>query len=527
MIRPIFSAAALLCLSLTAVSELQAADFTVTRTDDPAGATCIPGNCSLRAAVQAAASTPGSHRIFLPNATINLNLGALEVGANVQIIGNVGNTTLISMTGAHPLLRVLDGGNVELRAVILQSTNIVMIEVLGSSSLRLQTVSQIQHNRWLAVHSEAVADLTIVDSFVGALVLCMQKFGRCTIEGSRIGSLFLGGTTSQVEGHLQTCQVEGMPYVPMQLSGVIVNGTVPLSIDNCQIRNSLRPLALYQDSAVGTAPTVTVRRTNFRNNHGPIRGSRKGIVNLEEVWINGHVVDPDSGLSSDYTDAPSVLLANEGPDWRIRQSAINLNRGVAFDGRTVLLNPGAKVLLENVLFENNTRPDQLGAGNDGIGVYAGPGQAPQLRIINSTILGSNIMQPGGPGAVFSVRGPSPDVRFDNTAISGFCSFQGGAPGPAGTNNAVTLFDCGLNPSLNFVGLNAALFDLEPLDHYGGRTLSRPPGRFSALIGNGSPSHCTERDQRGAIRPPNGIACDIGSVQRGGDVRMFTDRFQNQ
>ncbi|MCH8478977.1 MAG: hypothetical protein LAT56_13695 [Wenzhouxiangella sp.] len=526
MIRPIFSAAALLCLSLAAASGLQAADFTVTRTDDPAGATCSPGNCSLRAAVQAAQATPGAHRIFLPNATIELSLSTLEVGANVQIIGNVGSTTRIHMTGPHPLLRVLDGGNVELRAVILQSSNIVMIEVLGSSSLRLQTVSQIQHNRWIAVHPEAVADLSIVDSFVGALVLCTQKLGRCSIQGSRIGSLILGGTTSQVEGHLQDCQVEGAPYVPPLLSGVIVNGTVPLAMNNCQIRNSLRPLALYQDGAVGPAPPVTVRRSRFRNNHGPIRGSRQGIVNLEEVWINGHVVDPDSGLSSDYTQAPSVLLADEGPDWRIRQSAINLNRGVATDGRTILLNPGARVLLENVLFENNTRPDALGVGNDGIGVYAGPGQAPQLRVRNSTILGSNLMQPGGPGAVFSARGPTADVRFDNSAISGTCVLQGGAPGPAGQNNAVTPFDCGLNPSVNFVWLTAALLDLEALDHWGGRTPSRPPGRLSALIGNGSPAHCTARDQRGAIRPPNGIACDIGSVQRGGDVRMFTDRFED-
>ncbi len=312
MIRPTFSAAALLCLSLAAASGLQAADFTVTRNDDPASATCSPGNCSLRAAVQAAEATPGAHRVFLPGAIIELSLGTLEVGASVQFIGSEGGTSLISMTGPNPLLRVLDGGSVELRQIILQSTNMVMIEVLGSSSLRLQQVSQIEHNRWLAVHPEALADLTIVDSFVGALVLCQQKFGRCTIEGSRIGSLIIGGGSSQVEGRLQDCRVEGGPYVPLILSGVIVNGTVPLTIDNCQIRNSLRPLALYQNEAVGSAAPVTVRRTSFRNNHGPIRGSRQGIVNLEEVWINGHVVDPDSGLSSDYTEAPSVLLADNG-----------------------------------------------------------------------------------------------------------------------------------------------------------------------------------------------------------------------
>ncbi|MCG6116802.1 MAG: hypothetical protein MEQ07_01205 [Aquimonas sp.] len=515
----------LLSLLLGSMSAVQAADFTVTRLDDPSSALCLPGNCSLRGAVLAAAS-PGAHRILLPPGIVNLQLGALELSSQVQFVGNASNTSSISATGSQPILRVLAGGQVEVRSVILDSTHGTIIELGGTSSLRLERVSQIENQRVLMVDPAAQADLTIVDSFLRALVICGQLGGHCRVEGSTIGSLIVGGPESRAEAQLRRCTIQGTPGVHPLLSGLIVNGLAALSMEDCEVRNSLRPLALYQNGAVGQAPPVSVRRSRFVGNQGPLRGSRRGLVQLEEVWIHNHAVDPNSGFSTDYTQAPSVLLAEEGPDWQILRSAIRTNFGVASDGRTVLLNPGGRVLLDNVYFEHNTRVDGLGTGiSDGIGVYAGPGQAPRLRILHSTILRSNLIQVGGVGPVFGLRGALADVRFDNTAINGVCNFPSPNVEVAGQGNVVAMTSCGLDAAHNFTQVTPALIELEPFGFWGGPTPSRPPTAVSALVGRASPVHCSPRDQRGALRPANGVGCDVGSVQHNVAMPMFADGFE--
>lgn len=503
-----------------------AADFIVTRHDDPSPASCLPGNCTLREAVQAAAAQPGPHRILLPGGYIGLELGVLEIGTEVLIEGNASLISRITASGPQPLLRVVEGGQATLNTVMLYSNASTLIEVTGNASLHLERISAPDSHRNIVVGQVAHANLTVVDSYLRNLIVCYQLAGQCHVERSRIGSLIAGGADSAVDTQLRHATVMGTPFVHPLLSGVIVNGTAPLSIEHSEIRNSLRPLALYQSGAAGSAPRVNVRRTRFLENHGPLRGSRKGVVEMDEVLIWGHNVDPDSGLGSDYVQAPSVLLADEGPYWQVKRSAIYYNFGVAADGRTMLLNPGARVVLDNIYFEHNTRRDGLAHGtSDGIGVYAGPGEPPRLLLLHTTLLRSNIMQPGGTGSVLGVRGPSALVRSDNSIIIGQCTFLSGATGVAGRGNVTSESACGLDPGINITQVPPAHMNLEDRGYWGGFTPSRPPTSFSTAVGVASPDYCTETDQRGALRPGDGIGCDAGSVQHDVEMPMFADGFE--
>jgi len=520
------SACALLSALFALPSLAAAATFTVTRNDDPLAVACVPGDCSLREAVEAAAAQPGPHRILLPNNFLFMDQGPLAFGNEVVLEGHPDGGTSIGLTVPEPTLQVTDGEKLELRNLLLYGNSAVLVEVSGGASLRLDRVTQLESQRFIAMHPDAQVDFSAQDSYLAGMILCNQRSGTCTVERSRIGSLAAGGAESTVDVHLRSCTIMGALTTNLLLSGLIVNGRAALSVEGCVIRDSLRPLALYQAGAVGEAPPVTVRRTRFLDNRGPIRGSRQGVVELEEVLLTRHVVDPDSGLSADYTQAPSVLLADEGPDWRILRSAIHHNTGVAPDGRTILLNPGAQVLLENVYFEHNTRPASLPLNvSDGIGVYAGPGQPPRLRIVHGSILRSNLMQPGGPGPVFGVRGPVADVRFDNSIVIGDCAFQSGAAGPAGQGNVTSETSCGLDMGINITNVPPDQMNLRPAGYWGGFTPSRPPTSFSTAVAVANPDYCTPVDQRGAPRPANGIACDVGSVQHEVEMPMFSSGFE--
>jgi len=97
------SRARLLCLAALlgdvalGVSEVGAASFTVTRTDDTERGTCAPGDCSLREAIEAAnALTMEASTITLPAGTYALSIAQrLSITADITITGAGSATTIV------------------------------------------------------------------------------------------------------------------------------------------------------------------------------------------------------------------------------------------------------------------------------------------------------------------------------------------------------------------------------------------------------------------------------------------------
>src|SRR5438552_2241630 len=89
------------------VTDVQAACFAVTRTDDAERGTCSPGDCSLREAIEAAnALTMEASTITLPAGTYVLSIAQrLSMTADITITGAGSATTIVD--GNH-LVGVFD-----------------------------------------------------------------------------------------------------------------------------------------------------------------------------------------------------------------------------------------------------------------------------------------------------------------------------------------------------------------------------------------------------------------------------------
>ncbi len=519
-------------LAVAALPQAEAASFSVTRGDDPVPDGCAPSDCSLREAVQAANLTPGEHSIQLEGGTYGLFMGPLQPSTTLHLSGSGSGPTSIQAMGGFAAFELQEGAELELSDLRILSPSDKAIGADGSGSLRLTRVRVPGDGGYISVAEVDRFDLDLNDSSVSDFLICGQRTGRCHVIDTSIATLLVGGAAAEVDVRMQRCEVTGSPPAFLLLSGVILSAPSPLYISDCEIRNSLRPLALYQGSSNDPAPPALIERTRFLDNMGPLRGSRQGEVLLSEIEIRNHRVDPDSGLSSDYSDAPSVLLAQPGPKWRIEYAGIYFNYGVAVDGATISMLPGSSLEIQDSLLAQNTRVEGLMPGtSDGIGIYAGPGDPAYLNLLHVSLLRSNQIQAGGVGRIFGVRGSGSQVSLQNTLLMGQCEFSSGAVPP----NALSSIEssgttCGLTAETNSSDVAESLLSFLPgppswLADWGGFSLTRMPRPVSVLVGAADPDYCTERDQRRALRAADGQGCDIGAVQADAYMLLFGDDFE--
>src|SRR6266851_8325054 len=76
----------------------EAASFTVTRTDDPAPSGCLVGDCSVREAIIAANSSPGS-TVTIPAGTYTLTIAGTGVGENNAAVGDLDILAAMTING--------------------------------------------------------------------------------------------------------------------------------------------------------------------------------------------------------------------------------------------------------------------------------------------------------------------------------------------------------------------------------------------------------------------------------------------
>jgi hypothetical protein len=505
-LRPLLGA----LLLATLPSLAGAAVFNVSRADDPAPNGCLPGDCSVREALLAAAATPESDQVLLLAGQYQVNAHLLVQGG-VELSGQGSNLTTLVSTGGLALLRMVAFADLTVEGMRLQAGTgpVLTVETTGSLTLR-------------EVHVPANGGLIGSDAPPG--ITCEHAQGSCRVFDSELhaGLAVIGGSSLVAE---VARSLLGPPDGP-GFAGVALVGSAPLDLRDSVVRNAVIPLRLLQDSPQA-APDVTVRRTRFIGNLGAMDGNRMGWVRLTDVEFRDHVVRQD--LSPNLSDRPAVLHATAGPSWRFDRALVVGSRGGNVYGAAVTVEPGGVAGFINSTFDDNTfHPAVLpGAGHGHtIGVFGNSLAPATVFLSHSTLRRSSGLSAIAAGSLLSVRWDTAQVLILNSLIRGTCAYgAGGSASGTGTIESPGS-SCQLDTQFNQTLPESAL-RIGTLADHGGFSHSYEPDPGSALINAGNPTVCQSAplDQRAYLRDTGGTGCDIGAVEAGAPSdAIFADGF---
>jgi len=510
----------LLSLGLGAAMSANAATFVVTRADDPVPGGCLTGDCSLREAINAAAITPGADTIVLAAGLYSVTRGELAVSGDVSIEGAGSASTRIVGSGTSVLLRSTALSTMTLRGMQLASDLLAAFGDGGSVVLRDILVADTATSVGLD-SGTGFASIRIDESRIAGKLICLGTSGNCSAADSEFGEVLVSG--EQMTLTLDRVEVAGTASE----FGVAFQSNGTATIRDSTIRNQPSPLRLNPVGGARGDP-VLVQRTRFIGNRGPMLGSRDGMVTLEDVEFRDNIV------GNDYLSAPAVLFAQSGPEWRINRALFVGNRGGGggtIDGAVVGVIAGGNLVMTNVTFADNTfRTGVVGGIGHAIGVRAGTTESTIAWIFHATLRRASSLTPTTVGSLLSIRGSAANVRVYNSLVDGTCAIsEGGAMFQAVGNIESTGFTCGMNSTINQLGVPASALTIGSLANHGGFTRTFLPAAGSALIGNASPTWCPFTfgiDQRRYVRPTSWVGCDVGAVEAGAvSDLLFADDFE--
>ncbi len=224
--------------------------------------------------------------------------------------------------------------------------------------------------------------------------------------------------------------------------------------------------------------------------------NKAGDVTIRNSLISGNTTANDGGgIATGYDSGPSQTL--------IENSAIvNNSAGIAATGGGIFASgessiAGGIITLTNVTLSGN------GAGN-GAGFANEQGST---AVLTNVTLSENTATTNGGG----LSNSSGTLTIGNSII-----FGNSAPVGDDCNGTVTSANFNIaGPTCNFTESNDSNSDpfLQPLALNGGDTLNYALGSGSPAIDGGSSTLCPATDQRGNLRPINGV-CDIGAYEDG-------------
>lgn len=518
--RTLLARSSLLALLLSTAQFASAATFNVTRGDDPQPDGCLADDCSLREALEAAEATPEGDTILLDAGQYFYTLGELQVVGEVALMGAGMEQTEVIGPGGIGVLRVTGHSSLTASRLSLISAGdeVLVIADQAAATLREVKVPADGGSVFVGVSSSEFgsATLRVEHSRIESAIACFLSDSICTVSDSVIGTAFAVGEDAALR--LDRVEVFG-PYI-----GVLVHGGGALTINDSIIHDTLIPLSLQEYGTTDPAD-VWIRRTRFIGNMGPMVGDRDATIHLVDVEFRDNIVH------ADYLDEPAVLLAETGPTWRFDRALIVGNRGGGV-GAAILVKPGGAVGIFNSTIDDNTfHPDAtIGAlASHAIGIYGNGIASAFLYIAHSTLRRAAELTPDAPGSLLYVRWDTANVIVANSLLQGTCAFGAGGSAGSGIGNIESpASTCEFDPAQN---QSLPVFELHmgALADHGGFTHSYEPEPGSALIDVANETFCDldylGLDQRGYPRDPDGINCDVGSVEVGAlDDLIFSDGF---
>ena len=547
--NPIFILVLLLVAFRAALTPtlIQAAEFTVTRPDDPPPDGCQPSDCSLREAIIAANNVPGADTITLPAGDYRLAIeGASEDAAAT---GDLDITDDLTLMGAGPdpasgarispafqdrIFQITGDIEVTISGLIIAGGDAGLFGSDGGGIFNRQarltlTEVVIRDNRVLSLGGGIANDegdliLTNVEiknnfswSNGGGI---FNKGGKVTLTEVEISGneahYALGGGIANSGGEWSMTKVTLSENVAGEFGGGLYNIYGKLTLTDSVIRDN-QTRAFSGGGIETVSGLLTLIKVEISGNQasrgGGISNSnfygRETILTLSNVTIHDNQATYGGGLANGQD---STLI--------IDNSTLSTNSSET-DGGGILNDDGTLTVTNSTLSGNQA------AGNGG-GLFNG-----SQASLNSTTLANNSADSDndgtGDGGGLYNQAPSGAVNLKHTLLAGNSDQGGQAPDCGGqlTSQGYNLVQntagCTLDDDLtgNLSGIDPLL---GPLALNGGWTLTHLPLTGSPAIDAGDPITCPTADQRGFARPADGddngsAVCDIGAVEVGAPVEQ--------
>lgn len=537
------SAAAVCALAASLVvivdAPARAAEFTVTRLDDPTPNGCLVEDCSLREAVLAANASSGADVIRMPSGTAKLTRtgvgtatateGDLDVTGPLTILGPVGPTLTSTIDGGQVQDRIFDvvGTRLEVNDVVVFGGGTLAgglaIDRGGGARLTgdgaslvarrsLFTAHQAQYGAAIAVlgaegsvgRSIELVDTEISDNIVltdgGGVHVDMPGEFTLTVSGGAMKRNRAGrdGGALWINFAFPTVDVDGWLVEDNdadRAGGLGFAGSGQATIRNSTVRGNLAtdPANGYGAGIWAYSTALALEGSTFAENTADRDGgavyARYGTVEVTESWFVGNAATGAGGAISAETTEPITITAS------------TIEENDAADGAAVHNVAFGLVTLRNTTVSGN----RATAGTGGV-------EAPAVRLDHATVA-SNTAPPSAAANVTATT----SAQFTASIVA---DPRGGAPncevvGATVTGSATveSTASCGLAGADNRLGTDPAIGVLRD---NGGPTRTRALLATSPAIDLRA-SACPATDQRGRPRPVDGdgdgtAACDAGAYE---------------
>jgi CSLREA domain-containing protein len=492
-------------LALGLVSSAHAAEFVVSRQDDPAPDGCQLGDCSLREAIIAANATADADVITLSNVTYTLSIpgvaeqeaatGDLDVSQPLTINGQGAGATIVEAgaSTATGIDRVFDvrGGSLTLNGLTVRHGNAGPAGAGGISVI--------------AGASLTVASSTITLNTAGANGGGISNSGSLTMTDSTVSSNSTpgGGTVDKLGGGIATFSTGTMALTNVTISGNstgrqgggIYHGGTGSTITGGSITGNSTPLGTTNDRDGGglynsSGASLTLTNVAVTNNVSGRDGG--GILNNGTLTINGGSItgnsilpdptDPDpnnrNGGGVRHFTGSTTTITNTTIS---SNSAVRSGGGIAGSGNlqltnaTVTLNQagtngggvngfsGIVNGVQSTLIISGGTVSQNTAGSTGGGIIGSSTTEVTGTTVSNNQAGTVTVSSGGGVASFasSTAGVTTRLTLTNVMVSGnSASGSGGGMSGSGslrvTNSTITGNQAGTSGTGSGGGISASV-----------------------------------------------------------------------
>lgn len=492
-------------------AHIQAATFTVTRTDDPPPTTCTPTHCTLREAVINAGETAEADTIVLGSATYLIDLldgndgsedeGDLDIRSDMTIVGQPGTVIDGQMMG-----RLID---------------------VRDATLTLESITLRNAATSLDTNSTLNAGAINADSAV--LTLRDVVIEDCSAQGH-------GGGVYATDGSQVLIENSRFQRVTGGTGGALHTRTSDVTIiasvfdDNHALTSNAG--AFYFQ---GSDTSAHIEGTSFTGNSGSASGG--GIYHFggaltitDSIFEANECINCNGGAIAISSSTPARLLDVERTTFRLNQArsggAFSMgnnhttdlqallfhSNSAAQDGGAIYLTGGVARLMNSTVYDNE-------ANSDGGAIHA---FSAELELLNSTL--SNNTAP----IANAIWGSSTSniLMLANTIVDGECQFGSGTVLSLGGNLEGPGDTCLLDQLDDSVGLSTLELGLGSLADNGGPTMTQALEPTSVALAHGNPDTCAllRHDQRFAVRK---FQCDAGAYEADGTPEdfLFADGWQ--
>ncbi len=464
LIAPALLVASMLAvlLVLFAASSSAAADYTVTRADDPAPGACDPDDCSLREAANAAYAASGRQLIDVPDGmTVTLTRGELHLNGDMTIAGH-GNSTSVHASSGSQIIVVDSGGD-----AILQDIKIAGATVGSGCGAGIANLGTLQLLR-VTVDGNTITGTGAGICNSGTADINMSTVSSNHANGGPGAGIYNSGTMTIESSTITGNTVTGSGG-PGDGGGIHNAADATLTVDYSTISNNTGGSPDCNDCSGGAGirsdGTATINHSTLSGNHSDNSGAfeNRGTATVLNSTVSGN----DAGSISNQAHAV-LTIAN---------STISGNLGLPYpkQGYGGIGNYGTVTIARSTVADNTASGFEYGG-------FYNSNTSVSMFLVGDLIVDNGAKNCSNGGNIVSQGG---NVITDSTCHN------------AGGDHVVAAADVKLG----------ALAD------NGGTTLTRALGAGSVAIDAGSGFQCSF-DQRGAPRPV-GSACDAGAFEFGG------------